>query len=173
LLLGLSKTLPDVLLLDIQMPGQTGTELAPILLKKYAGLRILTLTNLDSVLYTYNMLKAGTMGYLLKTTSQENLIKAIETVYRGTEFLEPQMREKLNKFTAKMRRESSLKASLTTREEEILKLIVNGDTTKEISEKLHLGFRTVESYRFNILLKLDAKNTASLVRKAIETGIVD
>lgn len=173
LLKGLEENLPDVLCLDIQMPGITGVELVPLILKQYADLPILALTNLDSVLYIHNMLKYGVKGYLLKTTTQETLIHAIQSVYAGKTFLEPKMQEKLDEFTAKMRREASLKATLTKREKEILKLIVNGDTTKEISEKLHLGYRTVESYRFSILMKLDAKNTAILVKKVIEQGIIE
>lgn len=173
LLKGLKVRLPDILLLDIQMPDHLGVDLVPTLLKKYPDLGILALTNIDSVLYVYNMLKSGAFGYLLKTTSQEVLIRAIETVHRREVFLEDAMKERLDVFVAKMRRESSLKPALSMREKDILKLIVNGDTTKEIAEKLYLGFRTVESYRINILLKLDAKNTASLVRKVVELGILN
>lgn len=173
LLQGLRQSLPDVLLLDIQMPDQTGNNLAPQLLRKYPQLKILTLTNLDSALYAYNMLRNGVHGYLLKTTSQETLIRAIETVYRGETFIEPSLTEKLRLFTARMRREASLKATLSVREKEVLQLIVNGYTSQEIADKIHLGLRTVESYRFNILLKLDVKNTATLVRKAVELGLVE
>ncbi len=173
LLAGLEQKLPDVLLLDIQMPGETGVELAPLLCRKYPTMAILALTNLNSVLYIYNMLKHGVKGYLLKTTTEDNLVKAIRQVHAGGEFVELELRQKLNDFTSKMRREASLKATLTTRERDILKMIVDGYTTKEISEKLFLGYRTVESYRFNILMKLDANNTATLVRKVIESGILD
>lgn len=173
LLSGIAASMPDVLLLDIQMPDTTGVELASLLNKRYPALPILALTNLDSVLYAYNMLKYGVKGYLLKSATEAMLVKAIKSVYEGHEFLEEEMKDKLEQFTSKMRRESSLKATLTNREKEILQLIVHGDTTKEISEKLCLGYRTVESYRFNILLKLEAKNTATLVRKAIESGILE
>ncbi len=173
LLAGLEKELPDVLLLDIQMPGETGIDLAPALAKKYPSMAVIALTNLNSVLYIYNMLKYGVKGYLLKTTTEDNLVKAIKCVHNGEEFIDTELQEKLNDFTSKMRREASLKATLTTREKDILKMIVNGHTTKEISEKLFLGYRTVESYRFNILMKLDANNTATLVRKAIESGLLD
>lgn len=155
------------------MPDTTGVELAPTLAKKYPALPILALTNLDSVLYVYNMLKYGVKGYLLKSTTEDILVTAIKAVYNGHEFLEEEMKGRLEQFTSKMRREASLKATLTNREKEILKLIVHGDTTKEISEKLFIGYRTVESYRFNILMKLDAKNTTILVRKAIESGLLD
>jgi DNA-binding NarL/FixJ family response regulator len=173
LLSGLEVNLPDVLLLDIQMPGaKSGVTLAADILRKYPQLRILALTNLDSVLYVYNLLQLGVKGYLLKTTKQQVLIGAIKQVHDGMEFLEDNMRIRLEEIHSKMNQEASLKASLTKRETEILRMIVNGHTTKEISEHLHLGFRTVESYRYNILLKLNANNTATLVRKALESGII-
>jgi DNA-binding NarL/FixJ family response regulator len=172
LLEGLEASLPHVLLLDIQMPDISGAELVRIVLKRYPELPILMLTNLDSVLYVHNMLKHGAKGYLLKTATEDTLVTAIKCVHEGGQFLEPEIQERLNEFTAKMRREATLTATLTKREKEILRMIVNGETSKEISEKLHLGYRTVESYRFNILMKLDAKNTAVLVKKALEMGLV-
>lgn len=79
---------------------------------------------------------------------------------------------KLEEIHSKMNREASLKAMLTKRETEILRMIVNGHTTKEISETLHLGLPTIESYCYNILLKLNANNTATLVINALESGII-
>src|SRR5690606_23240810 len=78
LLAGLENSLPDVLLLDIQLPDKTGDELAPLILKKYPNLRILTLTNLNSSLYIHNMLKHGVKGYILKTSDPKTVIKGIE-----------------------------------------------------------------------------------------------
>jgi len=173
LLKGLQEKMPDVLLLDIQMPGQTGDELAPLIMKKYPELRILTLTNLDSALCAYNMTRHGVLGYLLKTTNQKTLIEAINAVYRGEEYIEPSMQEKMQQLAVGRTREASLKSALTPREKEVLQLIVNGITNKDISQKLHIGFRTVEYYRFNILLKLDVNNTAALVKKALRLGLAE
>jgi DNA-binding NarL/FixJ family response regulator len=170
---GLKKSTPDVLLLDIQLPDHTGDDLAPDILKHYPEIHILTLTNIDSTISLYNMLRHGVQGYLLKTASQETLIKAIEAVYNGEEYIDPSMQERLQQFKLTMRREASLKVTLTPREKQILQLIVNGETGKEISNKLNIGFRTIEHYRLNILLKLEVNNTAALVKKALKLGLAE
>ncbi len=169
---GLKQHLPDVLLLDIQMPGQPGDELAPVLLKIYPGLRILALTNFDNMVYVNNMLQNGVLGYLLKNTDQQTLIEAIETVYGGEVFLKPLMREKVEQFRQQIKRKTSSKFALTPREKDILRLIVNEYSNQEIAENLFLSLRTVENYRLNLSLKLEVKNTAGLVRKAIELGLL-
>ncbi len=163
---------PDVLLLDIQMPGKSGDELAPGLIKRFPELKILMLTNLDSTLHVQNMLRHGVLGYLLKSTDKETLIQAIETVNSGKEFLQKNMQEKMVSAGLRIKREVSTKSHLTPREKEVLQCIVDGLSSQEIAEKLYLSVRTVDNYRFNILLKMDAKNIAILVRKAIESGIV-
>jgi DNA-binding NarL/FixJ family response regulator len=173
LLKGLQQDVPDVLLLDIQMPDKTGDELAPVILKKYPTLKILTLTNLDSTLYMHNMLRHGAQGYVLKTTDPKTVIAAIETVYNGGQYLDATMKDKLEQFTSRLKKEAFLKPKLTSREKEILRLIVIGDTSQEIADKLFIGFRTVEYYRLNILFKLDVKNTAALVKKALEMGLTE
>ncbi len=173
LLEGLEQQLPDVLLLDIQLPGQTGDELVPVILKKYPDLSILILTNFDSTLYAGSVLRHGALGYLLKTTDEDTLIDAIESVFRGDQFLEPEMQAKIDRQDSRMKQELRTKSALTLREKEILQLIINGYTSQEISDKLHIGFRTVENYRFNILLKLEVKNTAALVKKALTLGLAE
>ena len=171
LLEGLQEVLPDVLLLDIQLPDKNGDELSAIILKKYPGLRILTLTNFDSALYAANMMRQGAKGYLLKTADKQVIIDAIESVYKGGEYLDPVMKEKMDHADLRVRRTFSSRFTLTAREKEILQMIVNGDTCPEISEKLFLSVHTVENYRDNILLKLDVRNTAALVSKALKEGL--
>ncbi len=173
LLAGLAQVLPDVLLLDIQLPDKTGDVLAPLLLRKYPDLRILALTNMNSALYVHNLFRAGALGYVLKNTDPGVVIKAIETVYRGEQFIDPALTEKLEHFTARMKREVALKPTLTIREKEILQLTVEGLTIQEISEKLFIGLRTVEYYRSNLFLKLDVKNMAGLIKRAIEMGLTE
>lgn len=169
---GLSHRQPDVLLLDIQLPGRPGDELAPLLAKKYPELKIVALTNFDSTLHVQHMQRHGVLGYLLKTTDKDTLVHAIETVYRGDIFLQDSMKEKIHKAGLRIKREVSTRSSLTIREKEILQCIVNGDSSQEIADKLFLSVRTVDNYRFNILLKMDARNIAILVRKALEMGLV-
>lgn len=173
LLKGLQQQLPDVLLLDIQLPDKTGDELATTILKKYPELKILTLTNFNSMLYVHNMLRIGVKGYILKTTDPETLIKAIEEVHKGEEFIDQAVKGKLGQYATKMKKEANLRPTLTLREKEILKLTVNGNTIQEISEKLFIGLRTVEYYRSNLLLKLEVKNMAALIKKALELGLAE
>lgn len=173
LLEGLRQQVPDVLLLDIQLPGKTGDELAPIILKKYPGIRILTLTNFESTLHVNNMLRQGVHGYLLKNAEEDILIRAIETVYQGDSFLEDNMKEKLHRLDVRITKTVSSKSTLTPREKEILQLIVNGDTSQEIADKLFLSLHTVENYRTSIMLKLDVKNIAGLIAKALRTGMAN
>ncbi len=173
LLKGLQDRLPDVLLLDIQLPDKTGNELATIILKKYPEQKILTLTNFNSMLYVHNMMRIGVKGYILKTTDPETLIKAIQQIYEGNEFIDQAVKAKLTQYATRMKKEANLRPTLTLREKEILKLTVNGDTIQEISEKLFIGLRTVEYYRSNLLLKLEVKNMAALIKKALEMGLAE
>lgn len=163
----------DVLLLDIQLPDKTGDMLAPLILKQHPGLRILILTNLSSPLFLHNLLRMGVAGYILKNTDPDMLIHAIETVYNGGEFVDPALEEKLEQFRLRMKKEVALKPALTPREMEILRMTVSGDTMPEISKKLFIGLRTVEYYRGNLFLKLEVKNLAGLIRKALELGLVE
>ncbi|MFA6059100.1 MAG: response regulator transcription factor [Taibaiella sp.] len=171
LLSGLEIQIPDVLLMDIQMPDITGDELTPIILKKYPALKILVLTNFDSALYANNMFKRGAHGYLLKTADRTTLIKAIETVYMGNEFLEEDMSAKIREMDIQDRNSTFSKTTLTPREKEVLQLIVDGLTAPEIAKKIFLSLGTVANYRTSIMLKLDVNNTASLVKRALKLGL--
>lgn len=173
LLDGLQTFLPDVLLLDIQMPDLTGDELAPILLKRYPGLKILVLTNFDSALYANNMFKRGAHGYLLKTAENLTLVEAIRTVYEGGQYLQEHMKEKIRQMSIRDKKASFSKSTLTPRELEILQLIVNGHSAPQIAEQCFLSLRTVVNYRTSIMLKLDVNNTAMLVKKALTTGLAE
>lgn len=173
LLNGLKNTPIDVLLLDIHLPDSTGDKLAAEILKKYPAIKIIALTSLDSPFYIYNMMNSGVSGYLLKTTLNDNIIEAIEQVYNGGQYLETEHQNKMQAFAQKIKSRESMKPSLTQKEKEVLKLTVQGLTLQEISKTLFLGQRTVEYYRTNLLLKLDVKNMAELIRKSIETNLID
>ncbi|PZF70834.1 response regulator [Taibaiella soli] len=168
---GLKKEQPDVLLLDIQMPGRLGDEIAISIRKLYPEIRMLAITNLDSVLYANLMFKNGVLGYVLKTTQESELMKAIEEVYNNNTFMDISMKEKMAQLDQVLRKNQSFKPNLTPREGEILQLLVDGFSSQEISDRLFLGLTTVEKYRKNILLKMDVKNTAGLVSKALKLGL--
>ncbi len=173
LLKGLEEQLPDVLLLDIQMPDKTGDTLAPVILKKYPGLKIIVLTNFDSTLYANNMMKLGVHGYVLKSAEEQVIIQGIEDVHNGGIFIEDAMKQKIEVLQEKVAKSVFTKVSLTPREKDVLQHIVNGETNQEIADILFLSVRTVENYRLNIQLKLGAKNTAILVKTALQMGLLD
>jgi len=168
LLEGLAAQQPDVLLLDIQMPGQSGIELAGILSKKFPAVKIIALTNVDIIPQVKKMLGQGCMGYLLKDATTEVIFEAIETVHRGEQYLHEPIRKQLLKSFS----EKKQKNILTRREKEILGLIVGELSNKEIAEKLNLSIRTVENHRNHLLQKFDVKNTAGLVKLAVTEGWV-
>ncbi len=163
---------PDVLLLDIQMPVQGGEEVAPVIRKKYPGVKILVLTNYESPAYLSAMLRHGVSGYILKTTEKELLAEAIAAVYKGEEFIEPLMKEKMDMLSHRKNKLTGAKIQLTDREKEMLPLIIDGLTDKEIATALFLSANTVKNYRNNLLLKMDARNTADLIAKAFRLGLV-
>ncbi len=170
---GLQLELPDILLLDIQLPGKTGDKLLLDIQKRYPELKVIVLTNFDSTLYVTNMMRNGARGYLLKTADKRILIEALETVHSGGEYIEASMKEKVAAIQGGMKRTISSKFTLTAREKEILQLIVNGQTNQEIANALFLSVHTVENYRDNILLKLEVRNTAALVKKALTMGLAE
>jgi len=168
LLEALKADQPDVLLLDIQMPGLSGIELAGIISKQYPAVKIIAITNVDVIPQVKKMLAQGSMGYLLKDASAEIILQAVETVAKGGQYLHEPIRSLLLKSFS----DSSTKQVITKREKEILGYIVEGFTNKEIADKLFLSLRTVENHRNNLLQKFNAKNTAGLVKLAIEEGLV-
>jgi DNA-binding NarL/FixJ family response regulator len=150
------------------MPGKTGIELAAIITKTYRNIKIIALTNVDVVAQIKKILQQGVMGYLLKDASPEKIVAAIETVYAGEQFIQEELKQQLLSSLSA----SNAKQIVTRREKEILQLIVDEFTNQEIADKLYLSLRTVENHRNNLLQKLDVKNTAGLVKVAIQEGLV-
>jgi DNA-binding NarL/FixJ family response regulator len=167
---GLTVTQPDVLLLDIHMPGLSGEALMPQLKLLYPDLRVLVLTGFDDTFYVKNMLQLGALGYILKNSDKETIIAAITSVYNYERYIAPELMEGHNIHRLSMPHIQKL--TLTHREMEVLKMIASGCSSQEIAEKLFLGKRTIENYRMSLLLKLDVKNVAMLVKKAVELRLV-
>ncbi len=172
---GLAFHQPDVLLLDILLPDQTGKELVPQILKAFPAMKILILTSLDAPAMVTTMLRRGCKGYLLKGAGPHTLAEAIETVHRGQEYIEPALKEQLlqNVIHYKQQpQEHFVLPELTQREKEVLSLIASEYTTKEIAEKLFISYRTAENHRCNLIQKLDVKNTVGLLKVAIQLGLI-
>ena len=126
LLHGLQQSLPDILLLDIQMPDKNGDDQVQDILTLYPSLKIIALTNIDAPLYVHNMLRLGVEGYLLKTVAPQQLVATIKTVYHGRRVIDPSLDGRLLEFTNKMKRETYLKPRLPQREQEVLQYIADG-----------------------------------------------
>lgn len=171
---GLAKEIPDVLLLDIIMAGQSGKILAPIIKEKYPSVKIVALTSLDAPAMVSSMMRRGCIGYLLKDTDSETLVKAIESAYAGQEFIDESIKKKiLSSVLAPLTDKEQIVPEITKREMQILRLIVEEYTTKEISEKLFISFRTVENHRYSLLQKLDVKSSIGLVKVALSMGLLE
>lgn len=168
LLAALAENQPDVLLLDIQMPGKSGIELAGMITKKYPAIKIIALTNVDVLVQVKRMLKQGTLGYLMKDVGPDILLAAITTVQMGEQYIDERLKKQLlSNFSA-----APTDKLITRREKEILQLITEEYTNPEIAAKLHISPHTVENHRNHLLQKLGAKNTAGLVKAAIEQGLI-
>lgn len=173
LLEGLVIKRPDVLLLDIHMPEQAGDEIAGTIVRRYPKIAIIALTNQDNIYYIKSMLQQGVMGYVLKNTDEDTLIRAINEVHNNKQYLDPATKERVRSDNINTARQTAHGTILTNREREILKLIYCNYTSQEIAEKLFLSKRTVDSHRLNLLLKLEVKNTGALVKKAIDLGLIE
>jgi len=165
---------PDVLLLDITMPGMTGLEVASRLREAAVPVRMLVLSMHDRPEYVLEAVRAGAHGYLLKDTGPRELREAVRAVHEGETYFSPAVAERL---TAALRGELEREGRrgqlqlLTPREREVLRLIAGGRTNKEIAAELGISPRTVESHRESLTRKLRIRSIAGLTRFAIETGI--
>lgn len=173
LLEGLKTIKPDVLLLDIQLPDINGNDLTVIIKKEYPSIRILAMTGFDMTYYVKTIMHKGATGYLLKNTTEKILVEAIETLYAGEQYIDPSLREQLLQDLLNNRKSTVQNPTLTRREKDVLKLIVEENTNQEIAKKLFLSLRTIEHYRTNLMQKLDVKNTAGLVKIAIQMGLMN
>ncbi len=170
---GLTEEVPDVLLLDMQFPDTSGSELALYIRKHYPDIAILILSGLDSSILIKNMIQLGCKGYLLKNTTDKNiLMSAIEKIYYTNDiYLDPFIKEDLltEILTGKKRAKDKLK--LSKREKEILGLIVEEYSNPEIADKLCLSLRTVENHKYNLFQKLNVKNSVGLIKAAMQYGL--
>jgi DNA-binding NarL/FixJ family response regulator len=159
----------DVVLMDISMPGMDGVELCAVMKEKYPGIFILGLSTFNQGIYIKKMMENGASGYILKNSSREELIKAIHTVHEGGIYFSGEAGQALAEYQRSSKNELPV---LTPREKEILELIAEGYTNPQIAEKIFLSQFTVDSHRKNLLAKLNVKNTASLIRLAVENKLI-
>ncbi|POY39742.1 DNA-binding response regulator [Flavobacterium alvei] len=162
----------EILLLDINLPDGNGIQACKELLEKYSHLKIIALTNFEDSIFIKQILKNGALGYLLKNTSKTELTEALKQVQLGNRYLPKKISDILLNDSIGLENSNYFIPKLTTREKEILALIIQEFTTEEMAKKLYVSTKTVESHRSNLIQKLGVKNTAGLVRVAFEKGLI-
>ncbi|AQT70377.1 response regulator [Streptomyces sp. fd1-xmd] len=165
----------DLAILDIAMPRLTGLQAARELCRSQPDLRILMLTMYDSDQYFFEALKVGASGYVLKSVADRDLVDACRAAMRDEPFIYPGAETTLiRKYLDKAGQDEPLpRKAITEREEEILKLVAEGHTSKEIGDLLVISAKTVERHRANLLHKLGLRDRVELTRYAIRTGLIE
>jgi two-component system response regulator NreC len=165
---------PDILLLDISMPGMNGVEVTRQLKKAQPDVRVLILTLHEDEGLLQEAIRAGVSGYIVKRAVESELISAIQAVYRGDIYIHPAMtRALLKDVSPSLVTDEEPTEPLSPREVQVLRLVAEGHTNRQIAEMLHVSVRTVESHRANLMGKLDLSSPAQLVRYALEHGFLD
>lgn len=175
LLSALNKIKPDLIILDVSMPNLRGIEAIPEIHRMQPEVKVLILTMHKEEEYLYQAVSAGADGYLLKDDAEKELFAAIDNVREGKIYISPRLADRSMQNWARLRRgedDSQVAEVLTVRQREILKLIAEGKTNKEIGELLCLSVRTVERHRANIMDKLNIRKTAELVQYALRKHLI-
>lgn len=166
---------PDLVVMDISMPGLSGIEATRQILEELDRVRVLALSMHADPRFVAGALEAGAHGYMIKDCTSRELLECIRTVAEGGTYLSPQVAEVVVKgFVRRLGEETGTPPAsvLTPREREVLQLLVEGHTVKAIAERIHLGVKTVETHRRNIMEKLGLKNMVDLIKYAMREGVV-
>ncbi len=169
--------LPDIVLMDISLPGLTGIQATQLITKQFKTLRVLMLSMHNNEDYILRSVEAGAYGYMLKDSSSEEMIKAIHTIASGEKyFSSPVATIILNGYMQQLKKgdrlASTRRSKLSKKEKEILGHLVAGMSSREIAEKLQLSVRTVDNHRANMMRRLQVRNAAELVRMAVEEKLL-
>jgi DNA-binding NarL/FixJ family response regulator len=154
---------PDIIFMDINLPDMNGIDLCKEVKQKYPAVFVIGLSTFNQQSFIQKMMENGASGYVLKNATQEELTRAIETVIKGKTYLSEEASHTL-------RKEMAANILLTRREKEVIELIADGMTNAEIAQKLFISVTTVDTHRKNLLTKLEAKNTAALIKIAVSRG---
>lgn len=163
---------PDVVLMDISMPGMNGLAVTEVLRKESPATKVLVLSVHNNRDYIFRIIQAGAHGFISKEAPPDELLKAIESVYAGEPFFSPEIaKAALNQLVTSGGKKDPF-AQLTSREREVLVLIAEGQSNKEIATKLGIGVRTIETHRERIMRRLDIHSVAGLTKFAIANGMI-
>ncbi|MER3458972.1 MAG: DNA-binding response regulator [Chloroflexota bacterium] len=166
---------PHVVVMDINMPGLNGLEATDRIKRRCPEVNVLILSMHANEEYVLQVLRSGASGYLLKDSATEDLVAGIQAVTAGEAYLSPRISKTvIAEYVRRTEAEAQRRPHelLTPREREILQLIAEGRTSKEIASELHLSIKTVETHRANLMDKLNIHNRAGLIRYAIRAGII-
>ncbi len=161
----LQQHLPDVILMDINLPDRSGIDLCKDVKEKYPSVFVIGLSTFNQQSFIQKMMENGASGYVLKNATKDELMEAVETVLKGQVYLSDDVSQLL-------RKQDDNEIVLTRREKEVLELIAGGMTNNEIGEKLFISPSTVDTHRKNLLAKFEARNTASLIRIASQKQFI-
>jgi DNA-binding NarL/FixJ family response regulator len=162
---------PQLALLDYGMPMLNGSFAAAEILKRSPDTQVVLLTMYDDESFALDAVRSGVRGYVLKEQAAQELVAALRQVLSGSIYLSPNISESV--VTALLSKKEQPSDLLTPREKQVLQLIAEGKTTKDIASLLHLSVKTAESHRSNIMNRLNVHNVASLVRYAIRRGMIE
>jgi len=164
------KLKPRIAILDLAMPLMSGVEVARHIARISPGTKTIVLTMYREEQYVLRALQAGVAGYVLKTKAAEDLVQAIQQVNRGMICLSPEISQTVvEAYRSNIRTASEI---LTSRERQVVQLVAEGKTTKEIASHLGISVKTADSHRTRVMKKLDIHDTAGLVRYAVRTGLI-
>jgi two-component system response regulator NreC len=163
---------PEVILLDVLMPDQSGLDIIPTLLKENPDTKILVLSMQDDPHYVREALGAGASGYVLKEAADNEVVAAIREVASGGRYVHPELGARLVDAETQERRRAE-EDPLSERESEVLRLLALGHTNQEIAKQLYISVRTAETHRAHIMQKLRLSSRAELVRYALAEGLLD
>ncbi len=164
---------PDIVLMDISMGGLNGLEATARIAKDFPSIRVVILSAHANEEYVWQALRAGAAGYLLKDAGTAELELALNAVARGETYLSPAVsKHVVADYVRRVGGEPRTLELLTPRQREILQLVAEGQTTKEIARLLHISVKTVETHRMQIMERLDIHDVAGLVKYAIRTGLI-
>jgi two-component system, NarL family, response regulator NreC len=163
---------PDVVLMDVMMPGKSGIEGMPALLQAVPGTKVLILSMQDDPRYVQEAFDAGASGYVLKEAADTEVVAAVRAVAAGEHYVHPALGARLVEAAAAERKRASVDP-LSEREREVLRLLALGHTNQEIAKLLHISVRTAETHRAHIMQKLGLSSRADLVRHALSERLLD
>lgn len=168
-----AKEKPDVLVMDVAMPGKSGLQVAADLHRQGSPTKVLMLSMYDQPEYVLESVKSGARGYLLKDSPPAELRRAVRAVHNGEQFFPPAVAARLTDALRAPVPQAAATDVLTPREKEVLIGVAAGETNKEIAARLGISHRTVETHRESLMAKLDVRTVAGLTKLALEEGLIE